>query len=145
MFVCRSRKGKPRDIRKIIHQRTKQAIVWPEIMPPFRHAMRLINGKERYLGFAEQSAEFHARRAFGRDIEQIEFASPEAVNGLGAIVISRSQSRCSNPHCICSPHLIMHQRNERRNHNAGAVHHEGWKLIAKRLASAGWHNRQSSL
>ena len=42
--------------------------------------------------------------------------------------------------------LIMHQRNQRRHNDGDAVARvlpgNGWYLVAKRLAAAGWHQHQ---
>lgn len=38
--------------------------------------------------------------------------------------------------------LVLHQRDQRRNDNAGTVSHQRRNLIAQRLAAAGWHQYQ---
>jgi hypothetical protein len=64
---CRGQ-GEAGNIRKIIHQRPQEPVVGTEIMPPFGHAMRLINREKRDFAFTEQPPEFEAVRPFRRDI-----------------------------------------------------------------------------
>ncbi len=39
-------------------------------------------------------------------------------------------------------HLILHQRDQRRHHDADAVAQQGRNLVAQRLAAAGGHQHQ---
>ena len=102
--------------------------------------MRFINGEQRYLCFAQQAPKFLGIGAFGRDIEQIQRAATKPLHRLGAVVVGASQRRRPDAHCIGGAHLVVHQRDQRRDDNAGAVHHQRRQLVTKRLARAGRHN-----
>ena len=40
-------------------------------------------------------------------------------------------------------HLILHQRDEWRDHQRGAAEGQPWELAAEGLARPGWHDHQS--
>src|SRR3546814_17243014 len=44
--------------------------------------------------------------------------------------------------CSSDLDLILHQRDQRRHHDAGALTHERGNLVAQRLAAAGRHQYQ---
>ena len=62
-------------------KRSQLPIVGAEIVAPFADAMRFVDRDQRQRNAADQPAESFAGRALGRDIEQVELARPEALDG----------------------------------------------------------------
>ena len=143
--VCRRRERKARHIRKLVHQRREHPVIRPEIMPPFRHAMRLINGEERNPCLPQQVTELHARCTFRCDIEQVKQPGAEPLDRFGAVLIRRSERRRADACGVGCTHLIVHQRNQRRDDDGGAFKHHRGQLIAKRLAGTRGHDRERPL
>ena len=145
MRIRRRRQRQPRDIGKLIEQRPQQPIVGAEIMPPFGHAMRLIDREQRDLRRAQQIAEPLAARPFRRDIEQVQFAIAQPVLRLAPVGIDAGQAGGADADSGRCTQLVMHQRDQRRDDDAAAIERNGGQLIAKRLARAGRHDRQGRL
>ena len=82
-------------------------------MTPFTNAMSLIDGDQRKVGAADQSAEAFAGRAFWRDIEQIELSSPKPLDGSLAIAVGGRERGGSKPNGFGTANLVVHQRDER--------------------------------
>ena len=120
----------PRHLRKGVEQRPQQSIVGPEVVPPFGNAMRLVDREQRQPRLPQQLAKIAVRGAFGRDIEQIEFARPEARDRLGAIVVDAGQRRGADAHCLGRAQLIVHQGDQRRHDDARSRHRHRRQLIA---------------
>ena len=99
-------------------------------MPPFRHAMRLINGEEGDLPLRQEIAKVRGRGTFWRDIEQVEIARTKAGHRLCPIIIRRGERGCANAHRIGGAHLILHQGDERGDDNACPGPHHRRQLIA---------------
>ena len=85
--VCGCGQRETRDVGKVVEQGTQQAIVRTEIMPPFRNAMRFINGKQRDFGLTQQVAKLLPRCPFRRDIKQVEVASAKPADRFCTVVV----------------------------------------------------------
>jgi hypothetical protein len=71
-----------RHVREGVHQRAQQAVVGAEIVAPFRNAVRLVDREQADRGLAQQFAEMRLAGAFGGDVEQVELAGAEGIDGL---------------------------------------------------------------
>ena len=71
----------PRHVRMVVEQRPQLAIVGPEIVAPFADAMRFVDRDQREFGpCSSKPPEAVARRALGRDVEQVELAGLEPLD-----------------------------------------------------------------
>ncbi len=145
MRVGRGGKRQARHLRKAIEQRTEQPVIGAEIMPPFRNAMRLVDCEQAERRLRQQVAEALARGTFGRDVEQVELAGAEALDRLGAIVVDAGQRCRANAHRLGGAQLVVHQRDQRADDDAGPLQHHRGQLVGERLARAGGHHRQRAL
>ena len=119
----------PRHRSEMVEQRPQQAIVGPEVMTPFGHAMRLVDSKQRNIGLFQQFAEMRLGCAFRRGIEQVEFARFQSCNRLGPIVIGGGEGGRPDSDGLGAAQLVVHQRDQRRYHDRGAGFGEGRELI----------------
>ncbi len=115
-------------------------ILRTKIMAPFRNAMRLINREAIDVERRKQCERFRFQQSLGRDIEQLHFA---ATHALAVVLIFFGRERAIQKHrghaeLLQLRHLILHQGNERRNHDGQALKEQRRKLIAQRFAAAPW-------
>ena len=142
MRVCASAvaEREPRHVGKGVHHWTQQAIVRTEVVPPFGHAMRLVDREQRDAGAREQLAKALLAGAFGRDVEQVERAAAERVERLAPVGVGAGQCRCTDPTGPRRAQLVVHQRDQRRYDHAGALEFDRRELVAQRLAGARGHH-----
>jgi hypothetical protein len=107
--------------------------------------MRFVDGKECERRAFEQFAEMRLARAFGRDVEQVERARAETLDRLSAIGVGAGQRCRADAVGGGGSQLVVHQRDQRRDDDAGSFEHDGGKLIGQRLARAGGHDGQRRL
>ena len=135
----------PRHVGIVVEQRAELAIIGPEIVAPFADAMRFVDGDQRQVHAADQTAEGFARRTLRRDVQQVQFAGLEPLDGLFAVGIGRSQRSGPQADRIRASDLVVHQRDQRGNDERSAFAGDRGKLIAERLARAGRHHRERVL
>ena len=113
-------------------------------MAPLRHAVRLVDGEQRKPGLREQAEAALGQQALGRDIQQIELAAPRAALDLRGLrpAQRRIEKRGAHPELGERRDLVLHQRDERRDHHPDAVAQQRGNLVAERLAAAGRHQDQ---
>jgi len=116
---CRERQ--PRHVRIVVEQRLQRAIVGPEIMPPFADAMRLVDRDQGERDTRDQIAEALAGRPLRRDIDEVEIAGEQPVDRLGAIIVGRGQGGGVNAEFLGGADLVVHQRDQRRDHQSGPL------------------------
>ena len=110
-------------------------------MSPFRDAVRLIYGKERYGNLLQRLKEIRHCKTFRRNIKQLYLASL-STSGRGQIPPDGSASCSYKLLLSVSPrrvNLILHQGYQRADNNCGPLHHPCRQLIAERLSAASRH------
>ena len=94
---------------------------------------------------AEQLEEARRQQALGRDVEQVELAARARARStsrrLGAAQ-RRVEERRAHAELGERRDLVLHQRDQRRDHDADAVAQQRGNLVAQRLAAAGGHQHQ---
>ncbi len=119
------------------------AVVRPEIVAPFREAMRLVDDPVSDLALSEDRPDRGVPGLLGRDQQHRRVAEPHAVERLVAL---RQRQQPVDRHGRGDPvpaqpvDLVRHKRHERRDHHGertGLVKAgEGRQLVADGLASA---------
>ena len=136
----------PRHVAMRVEQRPQLAVIGPEIMPPFADAMRFVDRDQRQPALVEQLAEALGRRPLRRDIEQVELARAKPLAGRAR---GRSSAEVSDGGAdaerLGRADLVVHQRDQRRDDQRGAVAGQRRQLVAQRLARPGRHHRQRVL
>ena len=133
-------------------QQAQRAVLGPKIMAPLAHAVRLVNRKQAQQPALVQAAEqaLHARRvdAFRRGVQQRQLVFEQLLFQRTAFFVrlGRVQKRRRHACLVQRAHLVVHQRNQRRDHDSHAVArvlpHDRRYLVAQRLAPAGGHQHQ---
>ena len=131
-----------RDSRHAGEQRcelAERAIFRPEVVPPLGDAVRLVDGEQRDPRPPDHFLETRRDDPFGGDVEEIEVAIEDRAADVEEFLPRqrRVQRGGAHPSLLQRFHLIPHQRDQRRDHDADAVAHQRRNLEAQRLARAG--------
>jgi hypothetical protein len=113
-----------------------RAVVWPELVPPLADAVRLVHGEQARV---EAHPVEHALESLGRHVEQLESAGPERVphraSHLG--LLGAAQVRGGDAPAPERRHLVLHQRDQRRDHEREPREQQRRHLEAERLPASG--------
>ncbi len=136
------RKRRNRTIWEVRPQATQLTVLGTEFVSPLRNAMRLIDGEEGDRHVLQPLDRVSSRQPFRRQVEQAELPGAGLPHHarLLAGVERAVQQRSGNSHLPELHHLVLHQGNQRRDHNRGSVGNDGGQLIAERLAASGRHD-----
>ena len=101
--------------------------------------MRLVHRHEADGEAPQESRKARQRDPLGRDVEQLELAPRRrAPDGGGFLGVHRAvQAAGGDAAGAQRVHLVLHQRDQRRNDQRESVAGERRKLVAERLAAAG--------
>ncbi len=109
-----------------------------EIVAPLRDAVRLVDRQQRDLGAPDRKEERLAQKPLGRDVEQFETPPGDLLVDLRELrrVESGIETRRRDaPRRQCVD-LVLHQGDQRRNHQRCSLEQHRRKLIADRFAAA---------
>ena len=142
--VCGGGQRNAGDVRKALVQRRQAQIFRTEIVPPLRHAVRFVDGKQGDTGLFEQTLKTRCEQAFRCDIQQLELAGYKLALDLHrrCIVEAGVQKLGGNAQFLQGSNLVLHQRNQRRHHHRAAIAQQRRDLEAHRFAAAGGHQHQ---
>ena len=136
--------GDPRHAGQALRQLRQQAVFGPELVTPGRHAVRLVDGDHRD-GKARQPVQHVAQQQpLGRHVEKVEAAVLEVTADARGLVRLQFRMQGGRPHAELAQrrHLIVHQRDQGRDHQPHAGPAQGRELVADALAAAGRHQQQ---
>ena len=142
----------PRHTRETLVQHCQGAVFGPEVVTPLAHAVHLVDGKQaEFAAFAhrvELGQETRCRHAFGRGVQQRQFAAQHALLDLCRFLAGQGgieKGRADTGFVQCAD-LVVHQRDQRRDHHRraapGALARNRRYLVTQRLAAARGHQHQ---
>ena len=104
--------------------------------------MRFVNGEKSEGNFLQPIENIAAHQSLRRKIEQAHGALLRAAHHLALrrIIERAIQKRRRDSGLLQLRGLVLHQRDQRADHDAGFFHGDGRKLIAERFSSAGRHD-----
>ncbi len=140
-------RGRERDARYAgvtFSEHRELQVFGAEVVPPLRDAMRLVDGEQRELHGIEQPEAALGDETFGCHVEQVELPRLRAaLDGLRLAPLQRRvEEGGAHTRLLQRRHLILHQRDQRRNHHAHTLAQQRGHLIAQRLAAARGHEHQ---
>ena len=128
----------------LVERLAESHVVRPEIVAPLAQAVRLVDREKRDL-HALQCAEKRLRtEALRRDIDQLVAPRPHPVQAL-LLVFPRHRrvdQRRRDALRKQRVHLVLHQRDQRRDDQRHTLKTKCRQLIAQRLPAAGRHHHQ---
>ncbi len=137
--------GDPWDVREPLVQLGQPQVLRPEVVPPLRHAVRLVDGEQRdavpVVQCREQLPERGSQRPLRSDVEQVEIAGRGGPGHCPRVLGVQGGVEEGRPHAQQAQRLdlVLHERDERRDHDRRAGPHQGGDLVAQRLAATGRH------
>ncbi len=143
-FVGGGGQRNARDVRKAFVQHRQLHVLGAEVVAPLRHAVRLVDGEQRNVGARQEIERAFQHQALGGHIEQIEFAVQQLLlDGARGFGIQRGiEKGGAHPGLLERRHLVLHERDQRRDDQPGSRQGDGRNLEAQRLAAAGGHEHQ---
>jgi hypothetical protein len=136
--------GDARDPGPALMQQVELDVLGPEVVPPLRDAVGLVDGKEGDAALVQQGQKAFAEQPLRGYVQQVELAGHQALfhrprlpRGQGGVEKGRPQAEL-----VQGVHLVLHQGDEGRDDDAGAGPHQGRNLEAEGLAAARGHEDQ---
>jgi hypothetical protein len=129
-------------VGKVLPQRAELAVFGPEFVTPFGNAVGFVDGEEGQRNPPQPPDGVGARQTFRRKVEQAEGSLLGRAHD-GALFFGRLgaiKKRGRDAHIAELRHLVLHQRDERRDHHHGTGQRQRGQLVAQGLAAAGRHN-----
>ena len=122
----RSGECDPRHGGPAVGQLRQCEIVGPKVVAPLRHTVGFVDGEKCDLTAVEKLLRCLRREALGCDVEQIEVAGDVVAFDLVArlVVLAGIQKRGAHADGGEGVDLVLHESNERGDHDAGARTHE---------------------
>ena len=130
-------------------QHGKLDVLRPEIVPPLRHAVRLVDGKEADAGALQQVQKARRHQPLGRHVDEVQPARRQIALDLCGLGTGERGVQVGGAHAgfFQRGDLILHQRDQRRDNNARAlsapVPHKRRDLVAEGFAAARGHQHQA--
>src|SRR5205823_13501101 len=126
-----------RNRRMALGEQIELDVLRAEIVPPLRHAVRLVDGEKRELRALEQAQEARRRQALRRYVEQVEPAREQLALDLRRLFGGerRVEAGCSYARFAQRRHLVVHQRDQGRDDDSAALAHQRRDLETQRLSA----------
>ena len=94
-------------------------VVGPEVVPPLRDAVRLVDHEQADVGAAQALEEARRGEALGRDVEQPHVPGRRLLDhapvGRG-VALRVDEPDAARRHALERLDLVLHQRHQRRDH-----------------------------
>ena len=137
--IGRRRQRDARDAREVGGDGRELAIFRPEVMPPLRDAVRLVDGEEADVRILQHLLEARRHQPLRRHVEQLQPVRAQVVpHGARLVHVERGVEHGSgNARLFQRLHLVAHQRDQRRDDDADTGPAQRRHLIAQRLARPG--------
>ena len=115
-----------------------------EVVAPLRDAVGLVHGQEADLHLAQLHLEYLGGQTLGRNVKEFVRAKDGVVQMAQHFVtaLARIDGCCRDAARAEVGHLVLHQRNERRDHNANALQGQCGHLEGDTLATTRRHEAQ---
>ena len=126
-------------VRKPLPQHPQPSVVGAEVMPPVAHAVRFINREKGDVRFVQSTQHLFRAEAFRSDVQQLELPFVEVAGDLPLLLVGERavDEGAGNPVRAERVDLILHERDQRRDHHRNSVETDRRRLIAERLAPTG--------
>ena len=123
------------------------AVLRAEVVPPLADAVRLVDGDEAHAHLrqpAHEAVAAVADQALGRHVQQARVSLAHGAHDVALLVLVEGAVVAGGRHAVGvqAVHLVLHQRDERRNDHRQPRLEQRRRLEAERLAAARRHHEQ---
>jgi hypothetical protein len=93
----------------------------------------------------QQQKSFRSKQRFWREVDQPDFTTANSISNLEVLGMRNCVIKASSWDVELAQlsHLILHERDERRDYHGQAIEEQGGELVAEGLTSAGGHHHQA--
>ena len=124
--------------------RAEAAVLGPEVGPPLRDAVRLVDDEQGWPGVGQPVQHRWIGERFGRDEQELDRTASERVQGCGPFArgprgVDRRRGETQG---LEGGELVLLQRDQRRDDEGRAVDGDAGQLVDGALATAGRQQRQ---
>ena len=135
-------KGRDGTIRKVRSQPAQLPVFGTKLMPPFGDAMRFIDGEESDGHSLQPADGVGPRQPLRRKIQQAVLALRCLAYDLRLLFAGQRtvQHGGRDSHLRQLRRLVLHQRDQWRDHDGGSSQHHRRQLVAERFSAAGRHD-----
>ena len=132
------RQRQARDCGELIREARQPAIFRAELVSPMRDTMRFIDGKQRQPQSRQPFQHAVRQQPFRRDVEQIELLLDQITHHTARFCEVEIGMQCAGRYAELAQrcHLVVHKRDQRRDHHCGARPTQRGDLEADALAPA---------
>ena len=131
-------------LRKLVGQTAETDVFGPEVVPPLRNAVGLVDGDQPQPCLMQQGQTAFGKQPLGGHVEQLQLATAHLALHRSGFLRRQGGVEIGGRHAQFAQrgHLVLHQGDERRDHHGHAIAHQGGNLVAERLAPPGGHQDQ---
>ena len=139
--------GQAHGARELVAHGRQLAVLRPEVVAPFRDAMRLVDRQAVQIGGFQQTERARHQQRFRRDVQQLDLAAAHAGHVLLVLLGRQGAVEEQRRHAqrVELLHLVLHQGDQGRDDDGQAGEDQGRELVAQRLAAPGRHDHQRIL
>ena len=130
-----------------VHERLDAEVAGAEVLPPLADAVGLVHRHHADLPLLRKPLETRHLQPLRSHIDDLIPPLPGAAEHQGLLVVRQTvvQESCRHTGLYQRPHLILHQADQRRDHDGDAWQQQRGHLVADGLARTGGHHGQNVL
>ena len=123
----------PRHAGEFPLQDVEREVVGAEVVAPLRNTMRFVDGEEGDLCLVQEFQRARLQQALRRDVQEVDAAFAQRTLGREDLLRGQRgvQEASANAEFTQRAHLILHQRNQWRDHDARALACQRRHLVAQ--------------
>ncbi len=133
-----------RHMREQLGQLAQLQVFGTEIVAPLRHAVGLVDGEQRDIQVTQEVEHARLHQALRCQVQHLHFATAQAPGQVTLLFRGQRgvQRGGRHPQFVERGDLVVHQRDQWRNHHRQARAQQPRHLETQRLAAAGGHQNQ---
>ena len=130
-----------------VHERLDAEVAGAEVLPPLADAVGLVHRHHADLPLLREPLETRHLQPLRGHVDDLIPALPRTAEHQGFLVVGQAvvQERRRHTGLHQRPHLILHQADQRRDHDGDARQQQRGHLVADGLARTGGHHGQNVL
>ncbi|MNF59369.1 hypothetical protein D3C84_409550 [compost metagenome] len=119
-------------------------VIGAEVVTPLGNAVRLVHHQQRDRHLLQEVAKALVLQALHGNHQDLQLATARPRHHLVGVVatLGRINTRCRDPVALQERQLVLHQRQQRRDHQCQVRQQQGGQLITQGLARPGRENRR---
>ena len=136
--------GHHRAAGQLVDKVPHQHVAGAEVPPPLADAVGLVHRHHADSLLPGKADKARHLQPLGRDVDDLVLPLGGAAEHQGLLAVGQAavQVGGAHPHRHQRPHLVLHQADQRADHQSHPRQHQRRHLVAQRLARAGGHHRQ---